>query len=103
MVGTRLPSINSIRELALRQIVPANEIVADDRVNVIDPSWFQLDNSRGLETPALKAFMRFSVIISDYALYFPALLAYAQYATPPARKIDKVLPMSAGLIYRQRH
>ena len=62
----------------------------DCRGDYIHPEWFSLDTSRGMETPGLKSFMRFSVIISDYALYVPALLAYTQFVIPAGRKIDKV-------------
>ena len=58
---------------------------------IINPEWFALDKSRGLETHLLKVFMRFTVIISDYLLYVPVLLAYAHYALPAKRKTDKVI------------
>lgn len=38
----------------------------------IDPQWFALDTSRGIETPMSKLFMRSTVILSDYAIYIPA-------------------------------
>ncbi|KAH9049839.1 glucosyltransferase [Lactarius hengduanensis] len=38
----------------------------------IDPKWFALDTSRGIETPTSKLFMRSTVILSDYAIYLPA-------------------------------
>ena len=38
----------------------------------IDPSWFALDTSRGIETTTSKLFMRSTVILSDYAIYVPA-------------------------------
>lgn len=60
------------------------------RGDYIHPEWFELDSSRGIETPGIKSFMRFSVIISDYVLYVPVLLAYAQFVVPAGRKIDKV-------------
>ena len=62
----------------------------DGSGQVINPEWLALDKSRGLETHLLKVFMRFTVIISDYLLYVPALLAYTQYAVPTGRKTDKV-------------
>jgi alpha-1,3-glucosyltransferase len=63
---------------------------SDDSGQWIDPAWFKLDESRGIESPALKAFMRGTVIVSDYLVFVPALLAYAQYAVPWVRKTDKV-------------
>ncbi|KAI5300234.1 hypothetical protein KEM56_002622, partial [Ascosphaera pollenicola] len=41
--------------------------------SLIDPSWFALQSSRGCEKPALKTFMRASVIISEYMVYVPAV------------------------------
>jgi hypothetical protein len=38
----------------------------------VDPSWFALDASRGIETPGSKLFMRSTVILSDCAIYIPA-------------------------------
>jgi alpha-1,3-glucosyltransferase len=38
----------------------------------IDPMWFALDTSRGIETPASKFYMRTTVILSDLAIYIPA-------------------------------
>jgi ALG6, ALG8 glycosyltransferase family len=63
---------------------------ADCRGDYIHPEWFELDTSRGMETSGLKSFMRSSVIVSDYALYVPALLAYTHLVVPTGRKIDKV-------------
>ncbi|KAK4947868.1 Glucosyltransferase-like protein [Elasticomyces elasticus] len=40
----------------------------------LEPTWFALDKSRGLETPDLKLFMRATVIISEYLIYVPALI-----------------------------
>ena len=62
----------------------------DSRGEMINPVWFELEKSRGFESHALKVFMRFTVIISDYMLFIPALLAYTHYAIPSGRKIDKV-------------
>lgn len=45
--------------------------------NIIDPSWFALDTSRGMETPGIKTFMRISSIVSELILYTPAVLALA--------------------------
>jgi hypothetical protein len=63
----------------------------DCRGDYIRPEWFELDTSKGMETPGIKSFMRFSVIISDYVLYVPALLVYTRFVVPAGRKIDKVL------------
>ncbi|KAL2866986.1 dolichyl-P-Glc:Man(9)GlcNAc(2)-PP-dolichol alpha-1,3-glucosyltransferase ALG6 [Aspergillus lucknowensis] len=44
--------------------------------SVFDPTWFALDASRGLEDPLLKAFMRATVIISEYLVYIPAIVTF---------------------------
>ena len=38
----------------------------------VEPSWFALDTSRGIEGPGSKLFMRSTVLLSDYAIYLPA-------------------------------
>jgi hypothetical protein len=91
VVGIRLSSIDCIYKSLVREIVFVFWSEPDCRGNGINPEWFELDKSRGLESHALKVFMRFTVIISDYMLYVPALLAYTHFAMPAGRKIDKVL------------
>ncbi|KAH9179315.1 glycosyltransferase family 57 protein [Lactarius sanguifluus] len=46
----------------------------------IDPKWFALDTSRGIETPTSKLFMRSTVILSDYAIYLPAAWLFTRNA-----------------------
>ena len=41
---------------------------------LIDPSWFSLYLSRGLDNPDMKVFMRATVIISEYLIYVPAVI-----------------------------
>ncbi|KAH9986714.1 glycosyl transferase [Russula vinacea] len=38
----------------------------------VEPSWFALDTSRGIESTGSKLFMRSTVLLSDYAIYLPA-------------------------------
>ncbi|KAK4985565.1 Glucosyltransferase-like protein [Elasticomyces elasticus] len=40
--------------------------------SLIDPTWFALRSSRGLETHVLKVYMRATVMVSDYLTYIPA-------------------------------
>ncbi|GJJ15617.1 hypothetical protein Clacol_009895 [Clathrus columnatus] len=42
----------------------------------INPSWFVLDKSRGIETPDSKVYMRATVLISDLLIYFPAVALF---------------------------
>ncbi|KAJ9631708.1 Glucosyltransferase-like protein [Taxawa tesnikishii (nom. ined.)] len=40
--------------------------------NLVNPSWFELYSSRGLESHDLKIFMRATVIVSEYLILVPA-------------------------------
>ncbi|KAF8251450.1 ALG6, ALG8 glycosyltransferase [Wilcoxina mikolae CBS 423.85] len=42
----------------------------------IDPTWFKLHDSRGLDDELLKVFMRASVVISEYLIYVPAVMLF---------------------------
>ena len=44
----------------------------------IDPSWFALYTSRGLDDPMLKVFMRATVIVSEYLIYIPAAVTFVR-------------------------
>ncbi|KAI2623575.1 glycosyltransferase family 57 protein [Hypomontagnella submonticulosa] len=44
----------------------------------IDPSWFALYTSRGLDDPTLKVFMRATVIVSEYLIYIPAAVVFVR-------------------------
>lgn len=46
--------------------------------SLIDPSWFALHTSRGLDDPTLKVFMRATVIISEYLVYIPAVVIFVR-------------------------
>ncbi|EMR11686.1 hypothetical protein PNEG_00122 [Pneumocystis murina B123] len=47
--------------------------------NLIEPSWFALDTSRGLQIQDLKFYMRMTVIVSDFIIYFPAVIRFSRY------------------------
>src|SRR5690242_10458559 len=42
----------------------------------INPEWFELDESRGLDDPSLKVYMRATVFVSEYLIYVPALVIF---------------------------
>lgn len=44
----------------------------------IDPAWFALRTSRGLEDPNLKIFMRATVMVSEYLIYIPAAVVFVR-------------------------
>ncbi|KAL3461247.1 ALG6, ALG8 glycosyltransferase family-domain-containing protein [Aspergillus heterothallicus] len=44
--------------------------------SIFDPTWFGLDDSRGIEDPLLKVFMRATVIVSEYLVYIPAIVTF---------------------------
>ncbi|KAI9829897.1 MAG: Glucosyltransferase-like protein [Phylliscum demangeonii] len=43
--------------------------------SLIDPTWFELSKSRGLDDPDLKIFMRAAVLVSEFLIFVPALLS----------------------------
>lgn len=46
--------------------------------SLVNPSWFALFSSRGLHDPALKVFMRATVIVSEYLVYIPAVVVFVR-------------------------
>ncbi|KAL1915325.1 uncharacterized protein VTP21DRAFT_6783 [Calcarisporiella thermophila] len=44
----------------------------------INPAWFALYDSRGLEGPELKLFMRTSVILLEFMIYVPAVIGFVR-------------------------
>ncbi|RAK86898.1 ALG6, ALG8 glycosyltransferase [Aspergillus costaricaensis CBS 115574] len=49
--------------------------------SLFDPTWFALDQSRGIEDPLLKVFMRGTVIASEYLVYIPAVVTFLRRFT----------------------
>lgn len=45
----------------------------------INPSWVALDSSHGIESPSVKLFMRFTAVVSDLLIFFPAAFLYSFY------------------------
>lgn len=45
----------------------------------IKPEWFELNESRGIETPDLKTFMRFTVLLSEGLFYIPAVVYFTKW------------------------
>ncbi|KAM5443034.1 Glucosyltransferase-like protein [Microsporum ferrugineum] len=43
---------------------------------LINPAWFALDKSRGLEEPLLRVYMRATVVVSEYLIYIPAVVIF---------------------------
>ncbi|KAF7977800.1 hypothetical protein HWV62_2711 [Athelia sp. TMB] len=48
-------------------------LTAGSRIN---PTWFALDASRGIETPESKIYMRATVLVLDALIYIPALVMF---------------------------
>ncbi|PYH47862.1 dolichyl-P-Glc:Man(9)GlcNAc(2)-PP-dolichol alpha-1,3-glucosyltransferase ALG6 [Aspergillus saccharolyticus JOP 1030-1] len=49
--------------------------------SAIDPAWFALDDSRGVEDPLLKVFMRGTVVVSEYLVFIPAVVNFLRRYT----------------------
>lgn len=46
--------------------------------SLINPAWFELYKSRGSHDPALKIFMRGTVVVSEYLIYIPAVVVFVR-------------------------
>jgi len=44
--------------------------------SAINPTWFALDESRALDDPSLKIYMRATVFVSEYLIYVPATIIF---------------------------
>ena len=53
-----------------------NHLLIISRGSLIDPSWFALYDSRGLDDPVLKIYMRATALASEYLVYIPAILVF---------------------------
>lgn len=67
--------------------------------NLINPAWFELDASRGLESIELKSFMRFTVLLSEILIYIPAVLRFTRWSGKQFNQspIDQTIVASAIL------
>jgi ALG6, ALG8 glycosyltransferase family len=88
--GLDYPPLTAYVSLLFAKLYSRYRSMLMSRGEFINPAWLELDKSRGIESHALKVFMRFTVILSDYLLFIPSLLFYTHCTHPSARKIDKV-------------
>ncbi|KAK9454546.1 glycosyl transferase [Dipodascopsis uninucleata] len=51
----------------------------------INSSWFELDTSRGCEDPDLKSYMRLTVVLSELAVYIPAVSMFVRWKVKSLR------------------
>jgi alpha-1,3-glucosyltransferase len=47
--------------------------------SLLDPDWFMINKSRGIEDPLLKVFMRATVLVSEYFGYIPAVIIFLRH------------------------
>ncbi|KAI9354784.1 glycosyl transferase [Zopfochytrium polystomum] len=66
--------------------------------HLINPSWVELDASRGLETPDLRAFMRYTAIITDLAIHFTAAIAFCHRCLPRRSPADRIWMLTSLLL-----
>ena len=59
----------------------------------INPTWFTLGSSRGIETPNSTVFMRSSVLVLDALIYIPALLMFTKIWQGNRSKRTQVSPI----------
>jgi len=46
--------------------------------SIINPDWFMLSTSRGIENPESKSYLRFTVIVLDLLIYVPAVVFFCR-------------------------
>ncbi|KAL7266831.1 Glucosyltransferase-like protein [Rhizina undulata] len=66
----------------------------------INPAWFKLYESRGLDDDALKTFMRATAIVSEYLIYVPAAAIFVRVygSISDMSKYDKAVALAAILM-----
>ncbi|KAK2550044.1 Dolichyl pyrophosphate Man9GlcNAc2 alpha-1 [Acropora cervicornis] len=67
--------------------------------NKINPKWVALHTSRGYESPDHKLFMRYTVLLADVAIYFPAVFVFSLYCLGRKPVLNKVLTAVAIILY----
>lgn len=65
----------------------------------INPSWFELGKSRGIETEESKIFMRSTVLVSDLLVYIPALIFFVHAWHNNRSKRTQVSTCSIALLH----
>lgn len=81
MVGPGLPTAHSIPQLVIRHYVgkklqPFHVLADSGSGSAINSEWFELYESRGLDDPSLKVYMRATVFFSEYLIYVPAIVIF---------------------------
>ena len=72
--------------------------------HVLDPTWMALGASRGFESPALKLFMRGTVLAADVLVLFPALIAcFLWRRTPQCTSLAAALVQPALILIDHGH
>lgn len=61
--------------------------------NFINPSWFELNTSRGLDDPNLKSYMRATAVFSELFIYMPAVISYIRWVS----KRQELSPISQSI------
>ncbi|EMG48144.1 hypothetical protein G210_1341 [Candida maltosa Xu316] len=64
----------------------------------INPSWFGLDSSRGIEGEGIKTFMRMCVIVSELIIYIPGVLKIANLVGGKKFRLNRMDQIIIALI-----
>lgn len=66
----------------------------------LNPAWFDLDTSRGMETLSLKTFMRCTVLLSEALVFLPAVLIFSRLRSSKrsSRLLLAALLLQPGII-----
>ncbi|XP_028404504.1 dolichyl pyrophosphate Man9GlcNAc2 alpha-1,3-glucosyltransferase-like [Dendronephthya gigantea] len=67
--------------------------------NIINPAWVNLNTSRGFESPEHKLFMRYTVLVADVLIYFPAIYVFCTSFYKKGSKISQISVSLVLLLY----
>ncbi|KAK3706996.1 hypothetical protein QZH41_014083 [Actinostola sp. cb2023] len=65
----------------------------------ISPSWIELHTSQGFESSQHKLFMRYTALVADVLVYFPAVIFFVLMCLPGRSRTNKVLIAGVILLY----
>ncbi|KAL3312225.1 Glucosyltransferase-like protein [Cichlidogyrus casuarinus] len=66
--------------------------------SLINPTWFELKHSRGLETDELRAYMRSTVLMTDFLTLIPAFILFF-YNFKRVSNVNEPLPVAYSCVF----
>mgnify|MGYP002803562495 FL=1 len=67
--------------------------------NIINPAWVKLNTSRGFESSEHKLFMRYTVLVADMLIYFPAIYVFCSIFYKKDSQISQITTILTIFVY----